>query len=149
MFGIKTCLNFIRGNMGNKRFIHYKNNKKDGFFSKLIKEDTNVSMMNFFLMATLGVGVILLFVPVIGMLVDIWFNHTMTINLSDLAVYVGAVAGIFAAGGLSSSWTEWAYSKYNVPIITENEQDEKDKEKDSEQTEEDINEKEDIINDNL
>ena len=94
--------------------------KEDSFFTKLIKEDTNVSMMNFFLMATLAVGVILLFVPVIGMLVDIWFNHTMTINLSDMAVYVGAVAGIFAAGGLSSSWTEWAYSKYNVPIITEN-----------------------------
>ena len=94
--------------------------KEDSFFTKLIKEDTNVSMMNFFLIATLAVGVILLFVPVIGMLVDIWFNHTMTINLSDMALYIGAVAGIFAAGGLSSSWTEWAYSKYNVPIITEN-----------------------------
>ena len=94
--------------------------KEDSFFTKLIKEDTNVSMMNFFLIATLAVGVILLFVPVIGMLVDIWFNHTITINLSDMALYIGAVAGIFAAGGLSSSWTEWAYSKYNVPIITEN-----------------------------
>ena len=93
--------------------------KNDSFFNKLIKEDTNVSMMNFFLMATLAVGVILLFVPVIGMCVDIWFNHTMTINLSDMAVYIGAVAGIFAAGGLSTSWTEWAYSKYNVPTITE------------------------------
>ncbi len=96
-----------------------KTKKPDNFFNKLIKEDTNVSMMNFFLIATLGVGVILLFVPVIGMLVDIWYNHTMTINLSDLAAYVVAVAGIFAAGGLSSAWTEFAYSKYNVPPITE------------------------------
>lgn len=93
--------------------------KNDGFFNKLIKEDTNVSVMNFFLMATLAVGVFLLFVPVIGMLVDIWFNHTMTINMADLSLYIGAVAGIFAAGGLSSAWTEWAYSKYNVPPITE------------------------------
>ena len=76
-------------------------------------------MMNFFLIATLAVGVILLFIPVIGMLVDIWFNHTITINLSDMALYVGAVAGIFAAGGLSSSWTEFAYSKYNIKPITE------------------------------
>lgn len=98
---------------------HKKIKKPDNFFNKLIKEDTNVSMMNFFLIATLGVGVILLFVPVIGMLVDIWYNHTMTINLSDLAAYVVAVAGIFAAGGLSSAWTEFAYSKYNVPPITE------------------------------
>jgi len=92
---------------------------KDSFFNKLVKEDTNVSMMNFFLMATLFVGVILLFVPVIGMLTDIWFNHTMTINMSDMALYVGAVAGIFTAGGLSSAWTEFAYSKYNVKPITE------------------------------
>ena len=43
----------------------------------------------------------------------------MTINMSDLGAYIVAVAGIFAAGGLSSAWTEFAYSKYNVPVITE------------------------------
>lgn len=93
--------------------------KKDNFMTKLLKEDTNVSMMNFFLLAVLGVGVILLFVPVIGMLVDIWFNHTITIDLTGLSAYVAAVAGIFAAGGLSSAWTEFSYSKFNVPVITE------------------------------
>lgn len=92
---------------------------KDSFMAKLLKEDTNVSMMNFFLLAVLGVGVILLFVPVIGMLVDIWFNHTITIDLTGLSTYVAAVAGIFAAGGLSSAWTEFSYSKFNVPVITE------------------------------
>ena len=93
--------------------------KQDGFWTKLVKEDTNVSVMNFFLMATLAVGVLLLFVPVVAMIVDVWFNHTLTINMSDLGMYIGAVAGIFAAGGLSSAWTEFAYSKYNVPPITE------------------------------
>lgn len=92
---------------------------KESYFDKLIKEDTNVSMMNFFLIATLAIGVILLFVPVIGMFVDIYYNHTMTINLSDMAVYLGGVAGIFASGGLSTAWTEWAYAKYNTPVITE------------------------------
>lgn len=106
-------LNFISfGFMG-------KTKKKDSFWAKMVKEDTNVSAMNFFLMATLAVGVILLFVPVIGMIVDIIYNHTMTINMSDLGAYIVAVAGIFAAGGLSSAWTEFAYSKYNVPVITE------------------------------
>ena len=94
-----------------------KNN--DNYFQKLVKEDNNVSALNFFLIATLAVGVILLFVPIIGMLVDIWFNHTMTINLSDLALYIGAVAGIFASGGLTSAWTEYSYSKYKVPIVDE------------------------------
>ena len=96
-----------------------KTKKKESYFEKLIKEDTNVSMMNFFLMATLGIGTILLFVPVVGMFVDIWFNHTITINLSDMAIYIGAVVGIFAAGGISSSCIEWDYSKYNVSPITE------------------------------
>ena len=93
--------------------------KQDGFWTKLVKEDTDVSVMNFFLMATLGVGVLLLFIPVVAMVVDLWYNHTLTINMSDLGMYIGAVAGIFAAGGLSSAWTEFAYSKYNIPPITE------------------------------
>ena len=96
------------------------NKKKENYFSKLVKENNNVSALNFFLLATLAVGVILLFVPIIGMLVDIWFNHTMTINLSDMALYVGAVAGIFASGGLTSAWTEFSYSKYKVPVLDEN-----------------------------
>lgn len=100
------------GLMGKK-----KNN--DGFLTKLVKEDNNVSVLNFFLMCTLAVGVILLFVPVIGILVDIWFNHTITINLSDMAVYIGAVAAIFASGGLTTAWTEFSYSKYDVPPIDE------------------------------
>ena len=95
------------------------NKNKDSFWTKLVKEDTNVSVMNFFLMATLAVGVLLLFVPVVAMAVDVFFNHTLTINMADLGMYIGAVAGIFAAGGLSSAWTEFAYSKYNVPPITE------------------------------
>lgn len=97
-----------------------KRKKKENYFQKLVKEDNNVSALNFFLMATLAVGVILLFIPTIGMLVDIWFNHTMTINLSDMAMYIGAVAGIFASGGLTSAWTEFSYSKYNVPVLDEN-----------------------------
>lgn len=97
-----------------------KRKKKENYFQKLVKEDNNVSALNFFLIATLAVGVILLFIPIIGMLVDIWFNHTMTINLSDMAMYIGAVAGIFASGGLTSAWTEFSYSKYNVPVLDEN-----------------------------
>ena len=94
--------------------------QNENYFQKLVKEDNNVSALNFFLIATLAVGVILLFVPIIGMLVDIWFNHTMTINVSDMAMYIGAVAGIFASGGLTSAWTEFSYSKYKVPVLDEN-----------------------------
>lgn len=111
---IKTILKFVPFMNSNRT-----KRKKDSFMTRLLKEDTNLSVMNFFLMATLAVGVVLLIVPIVGMLVDIYYNHTMTINLSDMAVYIGSVAGIFAAGGLSSAWTEFAYSKYDVKPITE------------------------------
>jgi len=96
-----------------------KKQKKEGFMKKLVKSDTNVSMMNFFLLATLCVGVILLFIPAVGIIVDIIYNHTITINMSDLSAYIIAVAGIFTAGGLSAAWTEFAYSKYDVKLPTE------------------------------
>ena len=97
--------------------------KKDNFFTRLLKEDNNLSVLNFFLICTLAVGVILLIVPIVGMMVDIIFNHTMTINLSDMALYIGAVAGIFASGGLTSAWTEFAYSKYDIPPVGEDGED--------------------------
>jgi len=97
-----------------------KKEDKDNYFSKLVKENNNVSALNFFLLATLFVGIILLIVPIVGMLVDIFFNHTMTINLSDMALYIGAVAGIFASGGLTSAWTEFSYSKFKVAPLDEN-----------------------------
>lgn len=96
-----------------------KRKQKDNFFTRLLKEDNNLSVLNFFLIAVLAVGIILLFVPVIGMLVDIFYNHTMTINLSDMAMYIGAVAAIFASGGLTSAWTEFSYSKYDIPPVDE------------------------------
>jgi hypothetical protein len=97
-----------------------KKEDNDNYFAKLVKENNNVSALNFFLLATLGVGIILLIVPIVGMLVDIFYNHTMTINLSDMALYIGAVAGIFASGGLTSAWTEFSYSKFNVKPLDEN-----------------------------
>lgn len=122
--------------VGNK----IKSKGHETFFDKLIKEDTNVSMINFFLMATLCVGVILLFVPVVGICVDVWYNHTITINMSDMAVYIGAVAGIFTAGGITSAWTEYSYSKFNVPTITEEDMKNRKEYMDEQITEEDSTE---------
>lgn len=100
----------------------YKGMKKkdnDNFFIKAMKENNSINPVYVFMLGVLCVGVLLLFVPVIGMLVDIWFNHTMTINLSDMAVYVGAVAAIFTSGGVTAAITEYSYSKFDIPPIDE------------------------------
>ena len=54
---------------------YMKRGNNDGLWKKLLKEDTNVSAMNFFLICTLAVGIILLFIPAVAMCVDVWFNH--------------------------------------------------------------------------
>jgi len=94
--------------------------KKENYFVRATKEDNNVNPIYLFLLIVLGVGIILLIVPVIGMLVDIFYNHTMTINLSDMALYVGAVAAMFTGGGAAGAITEYSYSKFNVKPLDEN-----------------------------
>ena len=96
---------------------------KDNFFTRLVKEDNALSAINFFLIITLAVGIFLLVIPGAGLIVDIIFNHTITVNMSDLGTYVLAVASIFTAGGLTSAWTEYSYSRYNVPVITDTPED--------------------------
>lgn len=94
-----------------------KKKDNDNFFVKATKENNNINPVYVFMLGVLVVGVLLLFIPVIGMLVDIWYNHTITINLSDMAVYVGAVAAIFTSGGVTAAITEYSYSKFDIPPI--------------------------------
>lgn len=85
---------------------------KDNFFMKLIKSNTGVSSKNFFLVCTTLIGLILLAVLIGGMIVDIIFNHTITINMSEAAYFIGSVASLFAAAGLTKAGSEWSENKY-------------------------------------
>ena len=95
---------------------------KRNFIMKLIDDDNNFSTANFFLVAMTIVGIVLLLVPVIGMSVDIFFNHTITINLSDLGTYILAVSGIFGVAGISNAWVEYSWNKYNANIFNKEKQ---------------------------
>ena len=91
--------------------------KNQGFFMKLIDDNNDYSTINFFLIAMTFVGILLLLVPMAGMIVDMVYNHTITINLSDLGTYILAVSGIFGVAGLTNAWTEYSYNKYNANIF--------------------------------
>ena len=54
---------------------------KRNFFTKLIDDDNDFSTINFFLVAMTIIGIFLLLVPMAGLIVDICYNHTITINL--------------------------------------------------------------------
>jgi len=101
-------------------YKHMKHKKKENFFVRATKENNNVNPIYLYLLCVGGIGVMLLFIPVIGMLVDIWYNHTMTINLSDMSIYIGGVATLFISGGIPAALAEYSYSKFNVKPLDEN-----------------------------
>lgn len=72
----------------------------------LVKNNTGFSSKNFFLVAVTLVGILLLIVPVVGLFVDIFFNHTFSTDLNGMAAYIAAVAAIFASGGITKAWSE-------------------------------------------
>jgi len=69
--------------------------------NKLIKDDNNVSVGNFFLVTTTIVGLLLLLIPLFTLTIEAWFNHTITTDLNGMAAYIIAVCSIFTVGGLT------------------------------------------------
>ena len=87
---------------------------KRGFWSRAFDgDDSSVSMASLFLAATTIIGLILLLVPVAVVIVDLYFSHTVNVDMSDMAAYVTSVTALFASGGITKAWTTWANYKYN------------------------------------
>lgn len=105
---IVSALSFMRGKKGKKRFM-----------TRLVEGNNEMSSLNFFVVITTLAAVGLLVVPIIAMIVDLIYNHTLLINLSDLGSYILAVAGVFTAAGLTNAWSEYSYNKFNSQNNTE------------------------------
>lgn len=76
------------------------------FLGNLVKNNTGVSSKNFFLVSITIIGLILLFIPAIILLVEIFTRHTIQTDLNGLAAYITAVAAIFASAGITKAWSE-------------------------------------------
>lgn len=77
---------------------------KGNFFHQLVDSKSTASSKNFFLVCTTLIGMILLLVPAVILCVEVWYNHTITTDLSGLAQYIAAVASVFATAGLTKAW---------------------------------------------
>ena len=86
------------------------------FLLNLIKNNTGISSKNFFLVVVTIIGCILLLIPAIILLVEIFTTHTIATDLSGMAQYIGAVAGIFASAGITKAWSE-KYEDNNNELI--------------------------------
>lgn len=74
--------------------------------SKLVKNNTGVSSKNFFLVSVTLIGLLLLIVPIVLLLIEILYNHTIATDLNGIAAYIGSVAGLFATAGITKAWSE-------------------------------------------
>ena len=61
----------------------------------------------------------MLLIPAAGIVVDIIFNHTITVDMNGVAAYIVAVAGVLGAAGISNAWTEYSYQRYHKDIFNE------------------------------
>lgn len=101
---------------------------KKPWLAKLVDmKDTSVSASTVFLLITSAVAIILLLVPAIVLLVEVFYNHTISTDMSGMAEYIAAVAGIFASGGILKGWTNYSNYKFN-PYKKQDESEQEDEE---------------------
>lgn len=87
-------------------------NKRVGLFRNLIRSNSGVSSKNFFLVCTTIVGVLMLVVLIAGFIIDMFYNHTITIDMHGASMYIGAVASLFASAGITKAWSDSSTHKY-------------------------------------
>lgn len=76
------------------------------YFKLLVQNGSGVSSKSFFLVVVTIIGCILLLVPAIILVVEVFFNHTVATDLNGLAAYITAVAAMFASVGITKVWGE-------------------------------------------
>lgn len=92
--------------------IEMAKTNKISLFKNLIRSNSGVSSKNFFLVITTLIGAFLLLVLIGGFIVDIIYNHTISVDMNGAAVYIGAVASLFASAGLTKAWSDSSANKY-------------------------------------
>ena len=108
------------------KIIDKKISIKNNWWKRLLdKNDTSVSSSSFYLISVTIIGLLLLLVPMIVLIIEIVFNHTIQTDLNGMAAYIGSVAGLFASGGIVKGWISYNDSKrLNKKIKNAEEQDE-------------------------
>lgn len=86
--------------------------KQDSLFKKLIKDNNNYSVGNFFLIVLTMVAILLLMVPM-SLLIEMLFNKTIVTDLNGMAAYILAVVSLLGIGGGTFGWVEWSKNKYS------------------------------------
>jgi len=94
--------------------------KTRGFWGNLVRTNTGVSSLNFYLIATTLVGIGLLATVVFAIIWEELHNNSMTSDISGWATFVGAVGTLFASAGIAKGWSNWSEQKFGKKNETDN-----------------------------
>lgn len=110
-------INMFMNNIRNTQpmYIHkeHNENKNMNIVKKFLSDDTKENIMYVFLAVAIIITLILLSIAGWGIICDILTHKMITTDMSGVASYIVAVAGIFSAAGACTAWSQWSYHKYN------------------------------------
>lgn len=95
--------------------------KKIGFWGKLVRNNTGVSALNWFLIMSTLVGLALLVVVMFCMIWEVVHNNTIKSDISGWAAFIAAVATFIAPAGLAKGWSNWSENKFGQNTQSNNE----------------------------
>lgn len=81
-------------------------NKIVRYLDQLITNNTGRSSKNFYLVGTTILASMLLLVPFIAILVEVFATHTVQSDLTGWGAYIGSAAGLLASAGITKAWSE-------------------------------------------
>ena len=85
---------------------------KKGLLKRALdKNDTSVALSSIIVLLLMGIGMLLLLVPMFILCLEAWYNHTITTDLNGLAAYIGAVTTIFVTAGSIKVGIHWSDGK--------------------------------------
>lgn len=102
-----------------------KNAGKSGFFRRLVENNSGTSSKSFFLVVMTMIGCLLLLVPMVVLIIEAVYNHTISTDLNGMAAYIGSVAALFATAGITKVWGD-KYESSDKSKTENSEEDEKD-----------------------
>ena len=89
-----------------------KNVVKHGFWGNLVRTNTGVSSLNFFLICTTLCGIGLLIVVPFSIIWEVVHNDAVASDLTGWAAFIGAVSTLFGTAGIAKSWSNWSEQKF-------------------------------------
>lgn len=96
----------------NKKYNRIKNT--ESIVNKLIRNNSGYSIKSFFLLVITGICFILLMLPVAAIIIDLIYNHTVTMSWSEIGIYIGSVFTGTTGAGIIKAWSE-RYERHPGP----------------------------------